>query len=77
LALMKTTLRTVNALPPLKRKFAQSQNEIRDRRQHAALSNLNLTRRASATGALGSAPPVPISGGIGPGRQDHVHAPRA
>jgi hypothetical protein len=37
LALMKTTLRAVNAVPPLERKIASSQNAIRDRQRHPAL----------------------------------------
>jgi 2-polyprenyl-6-methoxyphenol hydroxylase-like FAD-dependent oxidoreductase len=41
LAAMKATLRTVNALPPLKRKFARSQNDIRDRQRHPALAGLS------------------------------------
>ncbi|HET6319422.1 MAG TPA: NAD(P)/FAD-dependent oxidoreductase [Chloroflexota bacterium] len=42
LVMMKTMLRTVNALPPLKRKFAQSQNQLRDRQKHAALEGAGL-----------------------------------
>jgi 2-polyprenyl-6-methoxyphenol hydroxylase-like FAD-dependent oxidoreductase len=40
LALMKTMLRAVNAVPALKRKFASSQNAIRDRQRHPALRHM-------------------------------------
>jgi hypothetical protein len=39
---MKTMMRTMNALPPMRRKFAKAQNEIRDRQRHAALEGLDL-----------------------------------
>jgi len=46
LALMKTALRAVNALPPLKRKFAHAQNDLRNRQRHAALEQLSHTHAA-------------------------------
>jgi 2-polyprenyl-6-methoxyphenol hydroxylase-like FAD-dependent oxidoreductase len=57
LFMMKSMLRLVNALPPLKHKFAQSQNDIRDRQRHAALEGLH--RHAVSDSAAHGRQPAP------------------